>query len=139
MISLRSIEISWRCKMDKKFGTVLNCMDGRTQISVTKWIKENYNVDYVDLITEPGIDKVLSKDCWSENERLRKSVLISVNAHKSNVVAVVGHYDCAANPVCYEKHLEDIEASVSRVKSWDLPVTVIGLWVDEFWNVHVVD
>ncbi len=41
-----------------KFGTVINCIDSRTQLPVSNWIKENYSVDYVDTITEPGPDKV---------------------------------------------------------------------------------
>ena len=47
--------------MRKSFGTVLNCIDGRTQIPVINWIKENFNVEYVDLITEPGMDKIVSE------------------------------------------------------------------------------
>jgi len=34
--------------MEKRFGTALNCIDGRTQISVIKWLKETFAVDYVD-------------------------------------------------------------------------------------------
>jgi len=30
-----------------KFGTVINCIDGRTQAPVSDWIKENHSVDYV--------------------------------------------------------------------------------------------
>lgn len=122
--------------MKKRFGTALNCIDGRTQIPVIKWLKENFNVDYVDLITEPGMDKVLSQGNSFENERLREKVKISIKAHNSDVVAVVGHYDCAANPVSDCKHLRDIAASVCTVRSWGLPVRVVGLWVDEFWRVH---
>lgn len=125
--------------MKKRFGTALNCIDGRTQIPIIKWLKKNFGVDYVDLITEPGMDKVLSQDEWIENERLREKVIISITAHNSNVVAVVGHYDCAANPVSDHEHFRDIAASTYIVKSWNLPVKVIGLWVDEFWIVHVVD
>ncbi|MCJ7691780.1 MAG: hypothetical protein MUO60_21105 [Clostridiaceae bacterium] len=118
--------------MKKRFATALNCIDGRTQIPVINWLKENFDVDYVDLITEPGIDKVLSQCHWFETERLRENAIISITAHNSNIVAVVGHYDCAANPVSDYKHFQDI------VKSWGLQVRVIGLWVDEFWSVHVV-
>ncbi|MBF8982777.1 hypothetical protein IZY60_04405 [Lutibacter sp. B2] len=125
--------------MEKRFGTALNCIDGRTQIPVTKWLKENFDVDYVDLITEPGMDKVLSQGQWVEIERLRKKVIISITAHSSNVVAVVGHYDCAANPVSDCKHFWDIVASTYIVKSWGLPVIVVGLWVDKFGCVHVVN
>ena len=124
--------------MEKKFGTALNCIDGRTQIPIMKWLKENFDVDYVDLITEPGIDKVLSQDQWPETDRLRDKVIISINAHNSNVVAVVGHFDCAANPVSDLKHFCDIAASTRVVESWGLPIKVVGLWVDESFFVHVI-
>lgn len=124
--------------MEKRFGTALNCIDGRTQISVINWLKENFAVDYVDLITEPGMDKILSQGNWLEIESLREKVLVSMTAHNSNVVAVVGHYDCAANPVSNCRHFQDIAASTNTVRSWGLPVIVVGLWVDEFWHVHVV-
>lgn len=124
--------------MKKIFGTALNCIDGRTQIPVIKWMKENFGLDYVDLITELGMDKVLSQGDWFEIERLKEKVLISITAHSSNIVAVVGHYDCAANPVSDGEHFRDIAESIYVVKSWGLPVRVLGLWVDEHWHVHVV-
>ena len=124
--------------MGKSFGTALNCIDGRTQIPVITWMKENFGVDYVDLITEPGMDKVLSQGEWAETERIKEKVVISITAHASKVVVVVGHYDCAANPVCACKHFRDIVASIHLVEAWGLPVRVVGLWVDEDWTVHVV-
>lgn len=124
--------------MNKKFATALNCIDGRTQIPITNWLKEHFNVNYVDLITEPGMDRVLSHNNLFEIKRIRENVIISITAHDSNVVAVVGHYDCAANPVSDCEHFQDIVASTNTVKSWCLPVTVIGLWVDKFGCVHVV-
>ncbi|MEK6266518.1 MAG: hypothetical protein N2B06_17370 [Clostridium sp.] len=125
--------------MKTKYATALNCIDGRVQIPVIRWLRRNFDVDYVDLITEPGMDKVLSQYTWFETERLRENVIVSITAHNSNVVAVIGHYDCAANPVSDYKHFQDIVKSTYIVKSWGLPVRVIGLWVDEFWYVHVVN
>lgn len=124
--------------MKKKFATALNCIDDRIQIPITKWLKENCDVDYVDLITEPGMDKALSQGQWFENEKLREKVIVSIKAHNSNVVAVVGHYNWATNPVSDCKHFWDIVASTDIVRSWGLPVTVVGLWVDEFLCVHIV-
>ena len=43
-----------------KFATSVSCMDGRIQIPLTNWIKKNFSVDYVDTITEPGIDKLVA-------------------------------------------------------------------------------
>lgn len=124
--------------MKKTFGTALNCIDGRTQIPVTNWMKKHFNVEYVDLITEPGMDRVLSHEAWNESDKIRKNTIISIEAHQSNVVAVVGHSDCAANPVSDSQHFRHIEASVQTVRSWCLPVVVVGLWVDQFANVHVI-
>ncbi|WP_242850644.1 carbonic anhydrase [Clostridium lundense] len=50
----------------------------------------------------------------------------------------MGHYDCAANPVSDCEHFWDIAVSTCRIKSWGLPVRVVGLWVDKFGHVHVV-
>ncbi|MBK5240022.1 carbonic anhydrase [Clostridium sp.] len=119
--------------------TVLNCIDGRTQMPVINWLKENFCVDYVDSITQAGMDKVLSQGNWIEIEILKKNVLVSVTDHHSKLVAIVGHYDCAANPVSEFQHFKDIIASINVVKTWGLPVNIVGLWVDEFWSVHVVE
>ena len=124
--------------MKKSFGTVLNCIDGRVQIPVINWMKENFSVDYVDLITEPGIDKVLSHGELNEIISLQSKVMTSITAHDSNVVAVVGHYDCAGNPVSDRQHFQDIIESTNTVKKWGFPVKVVGLWVDEHWCVHVI-
>ena len=124
--------------MTIRYGSALNCIDGRTQIPVINWMKENEGVDYVDLITEPGMDRVLSHGRWLEVERIRENLIISIEAHDSHIVAVVGHYDCAANPVNMRKHLHDIAASMFVVNSWGLPVRIVGLWVDEYWQVQVV-
>ncbi|WP_363330947.1 carbonic anhydrase [Clostridium sp. HMP27] len=81
--------------------------------------------------------EVLSQVKWLEIERLREKVIVSITARKSNVVAVVGHYDCASNHVSDCKHFYDIVASTNIVKSWRLPVRVVGLWADKFSCVHV--
>ena len=124
--------------MEKRFGTVLNCIDGRTQIPIIQWMKGNFGVDYVDLITEPGMDKVLSQGYYNDVFRIKNNAMISISAHNSNIIAISGHYDCAANPVTDCKHFQDILASVYRIKIWGLPVKVIGLWVDEYFKVHMI-
>lgn len=124
--------------MKKKFATALNCIDGRTQVPVINWLKDNFFVNYVDLITTPGMDKVLSQGHWAEVNRLRENVIVSITAHNSQVVAVVGHYDCAANPVSDCEHFQDIIAATNIVKSWCFPVTVVGLWVDKNAQVHLI-
>ena len=45
-----------------KFATSISCMDGRIQTPINEWISENYSIDYVDTITEPGVDKKVAED-----------------------------------------------------------------------------
>ncbi len=120
------------------FATAINCMDGRVQEPVAGWMKEHLRVDYVDMITEPGPDKVMTLALPSGLESICKRVLISINAHHSGAVAIAGHHDCAGNPVSREEHRDQIRKSADIIASWGLPVRVLGLWVDEHWRVHVI-
>ncbi len=48
------------------FATAINCIDGRIQEPVIKYIQTTYGIDFVDLITEPGPNKILSENCENE-------------------------------------------------------------------------
>lgn len=122
-----------------KFGTAINCIDGRTQGPVSNWIKQNHSVDYVDMITEPGSDKSLLMDNKERIEQIKTKVNISIKAHKSSIIVIAGHYDCAGNPVSKEEHLEQIKKSVSIIKSWNFPVKVFGVWVNDQWKIEQVN
>lgn len=124
---------------DKKFVTSINCMDGRIQIPVIQWMKQKYNADYVDIITEPGPNKILSEQRVEYNaQSIRKRVEISIKAHGSKIIAISGHHDCAGNPTDKETQLKQIKDAVEVIKSWDFNVEVIGLWIDERWIVHKI-
>lgn len=122
-----------------KFATAINCMDGRTQIPVIDWIKERYPVDYIDTITEPGPNKILAEAKDDHTiESLKKRVEISVHKHGSNLIVIVGHHDCAGNPVDKETQLKETLTAIETVDSWGLEVEIVGLWVDENWNVNEI-
>ncbi|MGA1821267.1 MAG: carbonic anhydrase [Thermoplasmatota archaeon] len=120
------------------FATVINCMDGRTQLPVINWALNEYGVDYVDSVTEPGPDGILANGPKELIDSIKKRVLISVEKHGSKNVAVVSHDLCAGNPVPREQHLKELRRSVELIRSWDLGVNVNGLWVGDDWTVHVV-
>jgi len=122
-----------------KFATAINCMDGRVQIPVIEYIKNNYGVNYVDMITAPGVNKLLSEGEHIIMELIKKSVGISVNFHGSKLIAIVGHYDCAGNLTDKETQLKHILTVIKMVISWGFNVKVIGLWVNEDWEVCEVE
>jgi hypothetical protein len=123
----------------RTFGTAINCMDGRVQLPVTAWMKETFKLDYVDKITEPGADKLVALGETHQVEPIKAKVQISCRAHGSTVVALAGHDDCAGNPCSKEEHLSQIRRGAQVIRSWGLPVTIVGLWVNDRWQVEPVD
>lgn len=120
-----------------KFATAINCIDGRTQNPVSEWIKKNHSADYVDTVTEPGCDKTLLQNL-EKIDQIKAKVQISINAHGSSLIAIAGHHDCAGNPVSKDEHIAQIKKSVEIIKSWNLPVKVVGLWVNDQWKIEQV-
>ncbi len=114
-------------------------MDGRTQVPVINWLKHKYGVEYVDAITEPGPNKILAEASDSSKlESIKQRVDISINKHQSKVIAIVGHHDCAGNPVTKERQLAQIRKAIETIKSWVYNVDVLGLGVGESWDVRVI-
>ncbi len=123
-----------------RFATAINCMDGRVQLPVIDWMKENLPVDYVDMITEPGPDKLLAEGNTAALDSIRARVLISVNKHGSDTILVAAHDDCAGNPVSRAEHEGHVRQSIIRIESWRLPVKrILGAWIGDDWKVRIVE
>ncbi len=119
-----------------KFGCAVNCMDGRTQVPVIGWMKTNFGVDFVDMITEPGIVRLFEND--EKFQEIVEKIKISAEKHGSEVIAVVAHHDCAGNPVGKDKQVEQLLNAVQKLKRVFRNARIFGLWVNENWEVEVV-
>ncbi len=106
------------------------------QLPVLQWIKENYAVDFVDVITEAGMDNVLSNQ--ADISEVLRSISISVNVNKSCKLFVAGHYDCRGNPVDEEMHRQHITGAVKRLKSHWPTHEIVGLWINKDWKVTII-
>lgn len=124
----------------KKFAAAISCMDGRVQDPISRYVKERFGVDYVDTITEPGPNKILAENSPAGKvESIRQRIDISLNKHKSNLIVISGHYDCAGNPTTMENQIIQIRKARDNLSKWYPSVKIIGLWVDEKWNVQEVN
>ncbi|MCH8085795.1 MAG: hypothetical protein IIC15_05145 [Thaumarchaeota archaeon] len=119
-----------------KFATSISCMDGRIQIPVNTWIKKNYLVDFVDTITAPGVEKKISES--TNVEQIKSMIEISIYKHKSSVIVISGHHDCAGNPVSKEEQVSQISKGIQNIKSWNYDAQVIGIWINDNWEVEKV-
>ena len=117
-------------------ATCLNCMDGRTQLPILQWMKANYLVDFVDVITEAGMDGVLAKQ--EDISEIMRSIKVSVDINHSTRLFVVGHHDCRGNPVKESRHREEIVDSVRRLKPLWPDQEIFGLWVNSSWQVEKI-
>ncbi len=122
---------------EPKFVTAINCMDGRVQLPVINWLKEQCEADYVDMITEPGPDKLVAERNPDKLPSIKERVKISVEKHGSKVVALVAHGDCAGNPVSEDEHYGQLRRGMECLRGWDLDVDIVGLWIsDKDWKVE---
>src|SRR6267142_3828103 len=112
-----------------KFATAITCIDGRVQQPVTDWVKLRANVRYVDLITEPGPDRMISEGVTEVITDIIRKTRFSIEHHHSGLIAITGHDTCAANPVSKEEHFKQIIESVRVLVSHQLPARIVGLWV----------
>ena len=69
---------------------------------------------------------------------LRNAVSISIEKHRSRIIAVVGHFDCAGNPGNREHHYAHIRSAVREVTSWNFPAQVVGFYVNEKQQIEEV-
>jgi hypothetical protein len=114
-------------------------MDGRVQLPVIDWMKEQFRLDYIDMITEPGPDKILGAGTYNQEESLKTKVMISVEKHGSRIIVIAGHDDCAGNLVTPEQHKEHLLKAVEKILAWKLPLDkVIAIWLDKDWKVEVI-
>ncbi len=124
-------------KQSEVFCTSISCMDGRIQLPIIHWLKENHEASFVDTITEPGIDNLFTNT--DKIKEIKSKTLISVNKHGSKLVIVSGHNDCAGNPVSKSEHIDQIKHAVSVIESWKLPIKTIGAWVNQNWELEILE
>lgn len=134
-----------------RFATSISCMDGRIQMVLNDWIRENYRVDYVDTITAPGVDARVARN--DDLGKIIQMARISVEKHGSRLIVVSGHHDCAGNPVSADEHKVHIRSAVDAIGAWEKEhglagaggdgggndddaggrIEVAGVWVGEAW------
>lgn len=114
-------------------------MDGRVQDAVKNYMQKNYSVDYVDVISEPGPNKILADNASAYAgavivENIRKRAEISVKKHGSKVIAIIGHHDCAGNPASKEDQIDHLKMAKKIVEGFGLGAEIVLLYVEGDWE-----
>ena len=121
------------------FFTAINCMDGRVQLPVIKYIQEKFNTPYVDMITEPGPILYLSEHT---EHQLANSIFdrvdFSISKHNPKGIVITGHYDCLGNPTTEDVQKLQIRKSKAILEYRYPELPIYGLWLDNNFDVHEV-
>lgn len=120
------------------YATAISCIDGRIQLPIIYWIKERFDVDHVDSITEAGPNRVLANCVEPNLSNVKYNLGISVHGHGSRIVTLFGHYDCARNPVPRDIQISQVMGGIETLKSWNFPIRILGLYVNEDWEVELL-
>jgi hypothetical protein len=122
-----------------RFATVINCLDGEVQEPVSTWLKTYANATYVDVITAYAPERVLTAGSTAEIASIQDAVRHSMRTHDLHVLAVAGHADCEGDPVIHTEQIARIQQAIAVVTSWGVNVPVIGMWVDIYGQVELVN
>ncbi len=113
----------------RRFAVAITCIDGRIQDALQRQLREEYDVDHLDVVTLPGVDLALARDEQARGFASR-SVDVSVAAHGSEVVILAGHTDCAGNPVDDDTHAAMVREGAKWLCDRYPGLTVAGVLVD---------
>ncbi len=122
------------------FCTAINCMDGRVQDHVARFLRSRFAAQYVDMVTEAGPCRILAegKERHAIGSMLNR-VGISLARHQSRGIAVVGHEDCGGNPVPKEAQIEQLATSVAFLRLHYPDTPIIALWVELAGHIEEIE
>lgn len=114
------------------FCTAINCMDGRVQMPVIRFLQARFGVEHVDCITEPGPVRIFDKaaDLMVLNSIFTR-VNVSLLEHHSRGIAICAHWDCNANLVDNDTQQRQLRRAVIFLKESYPDAEVIAVWVDK--------
>lgn len=119
------------------FCTLICCMDGRFIHLINEYIRNNYDYDFVDTITDAGPVKQFNNPEYLTSIE-HNIVLISIKKHKSDHIFISGHSDCAGCPVDDDLQKTYILNAVNLVKIRLPECKVTGLFANKDGTIDVL-
>jgi hypothetical protein len=113
------------------YGTAVNCIDGEIQQPTIEYLKKVWLVDWVDVITAPAPELLLS-EC-SDNTGIRlinENIQASMAHQERRRVAVVAHCDCIFNTAPTQVKRGMLQGAVRHLRESLTDAEVVGVWID---------
>jgi hypothetical protein len=114
-------------------------MDGRIQESVASFLRDYYNAQWVDTVTEAGPVGKLSEGNPQTMRAVCERVSISVEMHASAGIGVVAHEGCAAVPLSREEQIPMALNTAERLRKKFHEMEVIALYAKLNGEVELLE
>lgn len=128
-----SLTIHGSEKREERWACAANCIDDRVQKPVKDWATANCDVSRIDVVTAPGIDKILAENKDLPVVKfLENNISTSINSHKSRIIFIAGHDKCAGNNGTKQEQIQHLREVAKRFKSYQRfkGIDIILLWVE---------
>jgi hypothetical protein len=103
-------------------------MDGRIQDSVTAFLRDRFQTQWVDVVSEAGPVSSIAQGDSVISKAVYKRVQLSIDAHQSCGIALVAHEDCAAVPGDLAHKTPIALRAAERLRAMFPEMEVIALW-----------
>lgn len=116
-------------------------MDGRVQEPVIAWLRDHFEVKWVDKITEAGPVAALVEEDQAVLDSIQRRVKVSIEAHATKGIAIAVHDGCAGMPMnlSIEVEQEMGRAAARKLQALYPNLPVLALWVGLDGSVTVLD
>jgi hypothetical protein len=120
-----------------RLGVVVVPAGRRPRFGLGPWLRARHGIEQLHTISVTGVewDGLTSHgDRSRAAERLRERLALSLLG-RPELVVVAGFPPVDTDWHAWPRSRRDVERIVERIRSWDLPAKVVGVWVDERWGV----
>ena len=104
----------------KKLGIAIVCVDWRLhqkEVRIAEKVRDALGVDVVDVVAFPGPDGIVESQRSGDSAALLSWLELLIDAHHPVAIALVGHYNCAANACDDTKHDSDAKKTTEYLKT----------------------
>jgi hypothetical protein len=101
------------------------------------WLRTRYGIEQVQTISVTGVEwdgLAAEREKTHAAERLKDRLSLALLG-QPELFVVAGHSAFERRWHSWPRSRRDIERIAQRIKSWDLPTEVVGVWMNERWDV----
>jgi hypothetical protein len=122
--------------MPRRYAVVIVPCDAWPRLSLIPWLRTRHGIDQAQTVSlgSSEWDALVAGELKSPHLKLLKDRLALAQLSRPGAIVVVG--GAVPQPSCDERPQvrPEVERVVDSVRSFGLPIEVIGVWVNEHWT-----